>query len=154
MELLMLESTISYTYGRDINENAPLSHIPPVFGKTSINYSFMKGKYLKPANITIYSYYNGWKRKKDYGLGSEDNLAEATADGTPAWYTLNFAASYDIKLKTPYYEEEQTIQEVSDNRILVIQVGLENIMDLHYKQFASGLSAPGRNLVLSLRAYF
>ncbi|HIA37394.1 MAG TPA: TonB-dependent receptor [Flavobacteriales bacterium] len=154
IDVLMLESTISYTYGRDITDNAPLSHIPPVFGKTSINYRFRNGKYLKPANITIYSYYNGWKRTKDYGIGSEDNLAEATVDGTPPWYTLNIKASYDIKLNTPYYEEEQTVQDIPDNRILVVQVGLENIMDLHYRQFASGLSAPGRNLVLSLRAYF
>ena len=35
-----------------------------------------------------------------------------------------------------------------------LNISLENIMDIHYRQFASGLSAPGRNLVLSLRAYF
>jgi len=151
---LMLESSISYTYGKDITENAPLSHIPPVFGKTSLDYRFKKSKIMKPATVSVYSYYNDWKHKKDYGIGSEDNLTEATIDGTPAWYTLNFKASYDIKLNTLYYDEEQTVQDIPDHRILVVQVAFENILDIHYRQFASGLSAPGRNLILSLRAYF
>jgi len=30
----------------------------------------------------------------------------------------------------------------------------ENIMDVHYKTFGSGLSAKGRNFILSLRTKF
>jgi hemoglobin/transferrin/lactoferrin receptor protein len=31
---------------------------------------------------------------------------------------------------------------------------LENILDHHYKPFASGISAPGRNFMVTLRAAF
>ena len=56
--------------------------------------------------------------------------------GTPAWYTLNMSAMYR-------FSEEFTVQ-----------LALENILDSHYKTFASGLSAPGRNFILTLRAKF
>ena len=82
-----------------------------------------------------YVLYNGWKYLSDYNLaaGSEDNIQYATADGTPAWYTLNVRAAYAF------------------SRLLSGQVGLENIEDVHYRTFASGVSAPGRNLQVSLR---
>jgi hemoglobin/transferrin/lactoferrin receptor protein len=32
-----------------------------------------------------------------------------------------------------------------------MQVAIENIMDTAYRPFASGLSAPGRNFLLTLR---
>mgnify|MGYP000151658336 CR=1 FL=1 len=35
-----------------------------------------------------------------------------------------------------------------------VQMALENILDQHYKTFASGLSAPGRNFIVTLRARF
>jgi hemoglobin/transferrin/lactoferrin receptor protein len=33
-------------------------------------------------------------------------------------------------------------------------MALENILDQHYKTFASGLSAPGRNFIVTLKARF
>ncbi|TAG20639.1 MAG: TonB-dependent receptor [Cytophagia bacterium] len=51
----------------------------------------------------------------------------------PAWTTLNLRASY----------------EVSKN--CTIQAACENLTDQNYRYFASGISAPGRNLVLTLR---
>ena len=35
-----------------------------------------------------------------------------------------------------------------------ITIGLENIFDVHYRSFASGVSAPGRNLRLGLNLKF
>jgi hemoglobin/transferrin/lactoferrin receptor protein len=32
-----------------------------------------------------------------------------------------------------------------------IQAALENIFDINYRYFASGFSAPGRNLLITLR---
>jgi hemoglobin/transferrin/lactoferrin receptor protein len=54
----------------------------------------------------------------------------------PAWFTLNVRASYAFC------------------KNLSLQVGLENIMDTNYRTFASGVSAPGRNLQFSVRASF
>ena len=52
----------------------------------------------------------------------------------PAWATANFRAS------------------VRAGRYLTVQAALENLFDLNYRTFASGFSAPGRNLMLTLRA--
>ena len=72
----------------------------------------------------------------DYNLYGEDNFSKATPDGTPAWYTLNLSVSYRF------------------NPTIQLQVQMENIMDLNYRPFASGISAPGRNLIVSFRANF
>jgi hemoglobin/transferrin/lactoferrin receptor protein len=63
-------------------------------------------------------------------------LMEKQYQGTPAWYTINLSAMYRF----------------SDS--LTAQVAVENMLDTHYKTFASGLSAPGRNFILTLRAHF
>jgi hemoglobin/transferrin/lactoferrin receptor protein len=71
---------------------------------------------------------------EDYSPSGEDNQQYATPDGMPSWYTLNLKAGYQI------------------NRYLGIQAGVENILDHHYRNFASGISAPGRNIFVTLRA--
>jgi hemoglobin/transferrin/lactoferrin receptor protein len=35
-----------------------------------------------------------------------------------------------------------------------LTVGMDNIFDTYYRVFASGISAPGRNLHIAIRAYF
>ncbi len=125
-------STLNYTYGRIKTDTAdyPLDHIPPVFGKTSFNLN------IKKFRGEFYVMYNGWKRLKDYNQEGEDNLNNATQYGSPAWYTLNIKGAYQI------------------NKYLQIQLGLENILDQNYRIFASGISAPGRNFIVSLRGRF
>jgi hemoglobin/transferrin/lactoferrin receptor protein len=81
----------------------------------------------------IYTRYNGWKLLKDYSKSGEDNLLQATPDGTPPWLTLNFRTEWQI------------------SELLKLQVGMENLLDRHYRYFASGISAPGRNLIIALR---
>lgn len=125
-----LKSNLNYTHGRVKGDNAPLDHIPPLFGLTSLK--------LELTRFTgeIYARYNGWKRIKDYSSSGEDNEAYATPDGMPSWYALNLRAGFQF------------------NRYLNLQADVENLMDRHYRLFASGISAPGRNFVLTLRASF
>ena len=78
-------------------------------------------------------HWSGWKRLEDYGPGTTDNLAEATADGNPAWWTLGL--DLDARLT------ERT----------TLNVGVHNVLDRHYKVFASGISAPGRDFRMGLR---
>jgi hemoglobin/transferrin/lactoferrin receptor protein len=108
-------------------KEVPLDHIPPVFGKTSVMYR------QKRFTGEVYAIYNGWKRLQDYSPSGEDNLVYATAQGMPAWMTLNVRTGYKF---TPN---------------LGIQVAVENLLDQNYRVFASGISAPGRNLVITLR---
>jgi hemoglobin/transferrin/lactoferrin receptor protein len=123
-----LTSSYNYTYGENITDNEPLSHIPPVFGRTGLSYS---DDYM---HLEFYSMYHAAKDSADYGAGTTDNFIQATPEGTPAWYTLNVKTTFTVKGS------------------LQLQFALENILDHHYKPFASGISAPGRNFVVTLRA--
>jgi hemoglobin/transferrin/lactoferrin receptor protein len=128
---LSLFSTISYTHGtikKFSGVEVPQDHIPPVFGKTSFNYQHNK------FNLELYGMYNGWKKIKNYNPDGEDNQQYATADGMPSWFTLNWRGS------------------VSLSKSVRLQLGVENILDRNYRYFASGFSAPGRNLIVALRA--
>jgi hemoglobin/transferrin/lactoferrin receptor protein len=123
-----LRSTLTYTYGHEETEDVPLDHIPPVFGLTSLKLELSK------FTGEFYARYNAWKHIKDYSPSGEDNESYATADGMPAWFTLNLRVGYQF------------------NRNISLQAGLENILDKHYRNFASGISAPGRNAFVTLRA--
>ncbi|MFI5203048.1 MAG: TonB-dependent receptor plug domain-containing protein [Flavobacteriales bacterium] len=123
-------STLTYTYGRINTDSSdyPLDHIPPLFGKTSVLLN------LKKVKAEFFLMYSGWKRLEDYNLVGEDNISNATPFGMPSWLTLNARISYQI------------IPNAS------VQVGLDNILDQNYRVFASNISAPGRNLIVTLRA--
>ena len=130
---LQLTSTINRVIGKiknDAGETTPLDHIPPTYGRTSLLY---QGKRFQ---AEAFSLYNGWKYLSDYNLGGEDNQQYATADGMPAWMTLNVRTSFDV------------------NKYLSLQVACENILDRNYRYFASGISAPGRNFIATVRGRF
>lgn len=129
---LAASAAINYTYGRvDLaGSTAPLDHVAPLFGRVGIMLN------LKKFQAEVYTLFNGKKKLEDYSSSGEDNLQYATADGMPAWYTLNLRAAYQF------------------NKTLQLQAALENILDRNYRVFASGISAPGRNLMLTLRASF
>lgn len=129
-KFLEFNTTATYTIGRiqEENEDTPLDHIPPMFGRTGLQYQRNKMR------IEFWSLYNAKKPLKEYRLGTEDNESFATEDGMPSWYTLNIRGSYQI------------------NKHFRVQLSVENIMDVNYRQFASNISAPGRNIMLTLRA--
>ena len=125
-------STLNYTYGRinELPQNYPMDHVPPVYGKTNLTGRF--GKFT----IEAIAMYNGKKRSADYNLRGEDNQiysADAVNGFTPAWITANLRSSYKI------------------NKHATAQLAVENISDKFYRVFASGLSSPGRNIVITLR---
>jgi hemoglobin/transferrin/lactoferrin receptor protein len=117
---------IAFTQGKDLTANVPLDHIPPLFGNLSL--LFEKKKWVAEASLL----FNGGKRLDDYSPSGEDNLNYATPDGTPAWQTWNLKTSYQF------------------SKHLRLQAGIENVLDLNYRTFASGINAPGRNFIVSL----
>lgn len=127
-------STVTATYGRYVDTESdtivPLDHIPPVFGQTGIVYHW------KGLEAEVFARYNGWKHLKDYSPSGEDNLVQATAFGSPAWATLNFRATYQV------------------NKYAGLSFACENILDQNYRNFASGISAPGRNFVMAVRLHY
>lgn len=108
-------------------KSKPLDHIPPNYGRLSLNYT--NDKYY----AEFFMMFNGWKRLDKYNPDGEDNAQYATSKGTPSWKTLNLRMGYNIN---PHFK---------------IQAALENIFDINYRYFASGFSAPGRNLLITLR---
>ncbi len=122
------QSDGSYKLVKKIVNTRPLDHVPPIMGKTTLLYR------KKKFGGQFYALYNGWKYLDDYNPDGEDNAQYATADGMPAWFTLNLKADYAL------------------TKTLQLQLGVENILDRNYRAFASGFSAPGRNFIVALRA--
>ena len=132
IENFELSFTMSYTYGRikTDSSDAPLDHIPPFTMRLGLKYAHHN------FGSDFFVNYNGSKKLKDYYLNGEDNEQYATADGIPAWFTLNWRLSYRIQ------------------KNISIQAGVDNIFDIQYRAFASGINAPGRNIFGTLKFAF
>jgi hemoglobin/transferrin/lactoferrin receptor protein len=120
----------SYALIKDRVSEKPLDHIPPLFGRTALKY---EGENWQ---VECFSLYNGWKRLDQFNPEGEDNAQYATPKGAPGWCTFNVRGS------------------MKAGRILQIQAAIENITDLNHRYFASGFSAAGRNLSMTLRCAF
>ena len=163
----MIKSGINFTKGRrkyyeeeeniTIDTMVPLDHIPPIYGQTSIVFQVRKFK------IEGRVRYNGAKPVGEYAVnyidyhpdcgleinreGLADNIEAGLIDknpvecasiymGLPSWVTYNIYTSYQF----------------NDN--FSLNFAVENIMDIHYRYFASTISAPGRNFILTFRGNF
>jgi hemoglobin/transferrin/lactoferrin receptor protein len=130
--LFTINASYNYTKGRikADGKTSPLDHIPPAFGRISLKY--LQGK----QRVEVFSNFSAWKKIDDYFLGAEDNEVYATPEGTPSWYTLNLRGGYDF------------------TQFVTLQAGIDNILDLQYRTFSSGINAPGRNVFMTLRVSF
>ena len=129
-EKLKLHSSLCYTKGILKTNQVPLSHIPPLFGKLNLNYT------LKKFEFHILNNFNTEKTNKLFGQGNTDNPLEASTTGYPSWWVINTKIGYQ-------YRES-----------LNLYFGLYNLLDVHYRTFASGISAPGRSLMVSVKLFF
>ena len=134
---------ITYTKGRTYDTKEPMSSIPPLFGRVEINYKKDKiefGAALK---------FNSKKDIEDFNIteGIDNHDLTPIIDpnaildsdkyyGAPSWMTIGLTSNYLL----------------SDT--FSIQARLDNIFDEHYIEFASGISAPGRNASISFVANF
>jgi hemoglobin/transferrin/lactoferrin receptor protein len=80
--------------------------------------------------------FNGRKIRGEYSPSGEDNAQYAPGGETPSWQTYHVRANWQV------------------NKNLLASFAVENILDLNYRVFASGISAPGRNLVASIKVSF
>ena len=122
--------TFTIMDGEEIETKNALRHVPPAFGKTGLRYRYKK------VNAEIFSLYNAWRHKDDLAPEELGKSNLYTANGTPAWATLNLRTSYKF------------------NQYISANFSVENILDKHYRPYSSGISAPGRNFIFSLRAMF
>jgi hemoglobin/transferrin/lactoferrin receptor protein len=130
---LSMRAYYNYTFGRvKVNDGAdtPLDHIAPQFGRVQIAY------HTSTVHAELFSNFSGKKFLSDYSSSGEDNLQYAPVSGMPNWWTLNFRAGYSFK------------------KWITLQAGVDNILDLQYRTFASGINSPGRNFFGTLRVRF
>ena len=128
-EWFAIEKTITIMDGSDLTNNEPLRHTTPLFGRASVIYK------QKKLRFEFFIEYNGNMAREDIPFSEIDRKSYLyTENGSPGWYTLNLRSSYQV------------------NEFINANVSLENILDTHYRPHTSGISAPGRNLILSVRA--
>jgi hemoglobin/transferrin/lactoferrin receptor protein len=139
---ISFKSTLNYTLGEYRQKLAPitadpthdtiipLDHIAPMFGQTGLIFHYKKFE------SEVYARYSAAKLLRDYSPSGEDNLGQATPNGMPAWSTLNVKTTCNI------------------TKNFSVNLGVENLFDRHYRVFASGISAPGRNIIFAIRARF
>ncbi len=129
-DYLSLSSTVSNNTGKDKTENVPLRHTNPLFGQTSLILNVPKFK------AELFARYNGARHVSDFAPSEVNKTHLYTEAGALAWTTWNLRTSYKV------------------SRHFMVNAALENIFDVHYRPYSSGISAPGRNVVLSLKAHF
>jgi hemoglobin/transferrin/lactoferrin receptor protein len=129
---------LNYQFGEeelDDGSTSPSRHAAPLFGTTRLSYRVQK------LHMQLYAVYNAEKSFKDLPESekAKEYLYAKDRDGnpySPAWYTLNFKALYQVE--NHFY----------------ISAGLENLTDRRYRPYSSGIAAPGRNFILSVRYSF
>lgn len=131
-EWLAMYASVSFTKGQvlqagDSRKTSPLDHIPPTYGRVGARWHTAGG------SVEGFLLFNGKKRLEAYNLEGEDNYQYAPRYGMPAWLTLNLRGGYRF------------------GKHLTVQAGIDNILDMQYRAFASGINAPGRNFWLTLR---
>ena len=133
---LKLDYSLTYTKG-DYDENyGPLPSISPLFGSISLSYS-KRGTNLK----AVYKFSEA-KNPGEYSFGGEDGL-----DETP--FVINSEGLINY-LGTPKWSDLSLYGSKNISSNVTLRIGLTNVFDIHYRTFASGISAPGRSFQLGL----
>jgi hemoglobin/transferrin/lactoferrin receptor protein len=131
-------SDINFQKGKEeLNDGSksPSRHAAPWFGVSRLTYV------REGLNLQFYAEYSGERRfdqlpEEEKGKTEIYALDKNGNPYSPGWYTLNFKAMYQLTSE------------------LSISAGMENLTDRRYKPYSSGIAAPGRNFILSLRAAF
>ena len=127
---VLIENAISYSESRDLLNGRPLRHTPPLFGKFSITYSNSKHQ------IGYFISYNGKKELKNFSISELNKLYLYPVTGSPSWITHNLFYKFNY------------------NYFINFDFGIDNIFDIHYRTYSSGISAPGRNIRLGINLKF
>ncbi len=136
---LGLRTVLNWQTGEEQSDDSlkyyPLRHAVPFFGSTHLTWE------RKKLLLDLYAEYNSGMDFEDLPLSERQDATSYAKDKNgnpyvPAWTTLNFKAAYYI------------------NPTFTLNAGVENITDQLYRPYASGISAPGRNFIIGVRARF
>ena len=134
---------ITYTKGRTYDSKEPLSSIPPLFGQFDVNYTDNKiqigtsFRFNSKKDITDFNFTEGIDNHDLTPIIDENALEDIDKYyGSPSWFAFGINSSYRF------------------NKNWKLQGRISNLFDQHYREFASGISAPGRNFSFSLITVF
>jgi hemoglobin/transferrin/lactoferrin receptor protein len=136
---LGLRTVLNWQTGEEQSEDSlkyyPLRHAVPFFGSTHLTWE------RKKLLLDLYAEYNAGMDYEDLPLSEREDATPYAKDENgnpfvPGWTTINFKAAWYI------------------NPTFTLNAGIENITDQLYRPYASGISAPGRNFIVTLRARF
>jgi hemoglobin/transferrin/lactoferrin receptor protein len=134
---------ITYTKGRTYDSKEPLSSIPPLFGQFDVNFTnkkFQLGtsfRFNSKKDIADFNFTEGIDNHDLTPIVNESAIDDVDKYfGSPSWITLGFNSSYRF------------------NENWKLQGMISNVFDQHFREFASGISAPGRNFSFSLITIF
>lgn len=118
---------LSYVYGQDLTADVPLSKIPPLNGRLGVRRE-QQGKWLE-------AFLEG-ASKQDRLSPADENDVRIPDGGTPAWMTVNVRGGLELSRGVRFWW------------------GAYNLGDIRYRVHASGLDAPGLNVVTRLEWRF
>ena len=136
---LFIQSFANWINGKETDDakniQVPLRHAPPFYGNTNLRYSRDK------LFIEFSATYNGEVSSAELAPveQAKTDIYAKDAEGkpySPAWYTLNLKASYQVDPNTSF------------------TAGWENITNQRYRAYSSGIVAAGSNLIFSVRRSF
>ena len=110
----------------------PVRHVSPNFGNTHLvwqNNKLQIDAFAEYNNELSFDQLAASEQSKDYIYALDENGNPYS----PSWYTLNLRTQYQLSDST------------------TITAALENITDQRYQTYSSGIAAPGRNLIMSLK---
>ncbi len=130
---------ITYTTADQNTDYGPMPSIAPLFGNFTLSHK------IKNWRTLLIWKFSEQKHPRDYSWGGEDGLNE-----TPV---INNSALDDIDkyYGMPSWNIWSIMSQYQLRENIIFNVGLKNIFNLHYRTFASGISAEGRSLHLGLK---
>ena len=128
------DARVSWQRGFEEMDNgdvSPSRHVAPLFGRVAVGFRNER------LTIEAYAAFQAECVAADMPVEERDKkeIYALDADGnaySPAWFTLNLRASLQLE------------------RGLMLNATIENIADRRYRPYSCGISAPGRNITMSL----
>lgn len=115
---------LAWTFGQNLTDGEPLTRMPPPFGHLGIRYES----------------HEGWVQMDSRFAGRQDRLSSRDRtdpridpNGTAGWMTLNVRG----EIKVP--------------GVGTFSAGVENVLDISYREHGSGVDGPGWNVYLGVR---
>lgn len=127
---LRIHALVRGTRGQDLYFDAPAPGVQPVHGVAGIR--LRRPRYILSSDV----FFSGAKKLDRFSPLDAERLLFATETGLPAYWVWNIRGEYGLGIGW------------------LLQFGVENILDRHYRTFGSGISEAGRDFYLGLKVRF